>query len=180
MTLYKNGFVVAEVNAEDYTYNAWPLSNLPDDKAAVSLTEEADERWFIKYCMQHIIPDPDYIKRYVSYCKSIHLDVEVLLFESPLLFPLYDSGTGEQIEICKALGFDCIGTVYYSYWRTEWNEYEAELSAKNIIPNKYRFLDKLEDALYFIELRKQDIAAGLNLENFWRELPVRISVVKLL
>jgi hypothetical protein len=43
MNLYKNGFVVAEIGAENFAYKAWPLSNLRDDKIAESLTNRADD-----------------------------------------------------------------------------------------------------------------------------------------
>ena len=36
---------------------------------AIYLTNEADDRWFIKYDMQHIIPDLNFIKVYYNYCK---------------------------------------------------------------------------------------------------------------
>jgi len=175
MSLYKNGFVVAEVNCKNTTYNSWPLSDLPEDKIAESLTDEAYENWYVKYDMQHIVPDSNYIKIYLNYCKSIDLKVKVLLFES-----LDNTITIEdEFDICEVLGFDCIGTVNYSYFQTEFKDFELELLEKNIIPNKYGLLTKLEDVLYFIELRKRDIALGINLEDFWEELPVRISIVNI-
>ncbi len=176
MNLYKNGFVVAEVNFEDFTYNAWPLNDLSDDKIAQLLTDEADDKWFLKYQrMQHIAPDLDYTKRYLDYCESINLQVEVLLFESLNDRIVID----DELEICEVLGFDCIGTVYYSYLQTELDACRSELLEKNIIPNKYGLLDKLEDALYFNQLRQEVIASGVNLEDFWEEIPVRISILNI-
>lgn len=176
MNLYKNGFVVAEIDMENGYYNAWPLSNLRDDKMAESLTNEADDNWFIKYEMQHIVPDLNYIKKYVSYCNSIQLQVKVLLFES------FDKNVviDEQLEISEELGFDCIGTVYYSYLQTEYNEFMLELQKENIVRNKYGLLNSIEEVLFFIDLRKKVIATGVNLEDFWEEIPVKISIVNIL
>lgn len=46
------------------------------------LTDEVDNNWFIRYDMQEIAPDTNYIKRYINYCNKIGLKVMVLLFES--------------------------------------------------------------------------------------------------
>ena len=176
MSLYKNGFVVAEINTGELIYNAWPLSDLLNDKMAELLTEEADISWFMQYDMQHIAPDSGYIKKYLDYCNSIKLKVKVLLFESLNNTIVVD----DKFEICEVLGFDCIGSVYFSYLQTEYKDYELDLSKKNIALNKHGLLDKLEDVLYFIELRKKYIADGISLEDFWEELPVRISIVNII
>jgi hypothetical protein len=173
MELFENGFVVAQVNKTDSLYKAWPLSDIENDPVAESLTNEADDNWFVKYDMQHFAPDINYAKRYYDYCKSINLDVQVLLFES------LDNSIvcNEQLDIIEVLGYDCIGTVYHSYLQTEYGDFKAELDSENILRNKNRLFDKLEDVKLFIELRKRIIASGFALEDFWEETPVRISVV---
>lgn len=173
MHLYKNGYVVAEMNAKENTYNSWPLHELYDDEMAQALTDQAYDTWFNVYDMQEIVPDLHYIKAYLNYCNSINLRVKVLLFES-LNSNLH---VDDEIEICEVLGFDCIGNVYYSYLLTEFNACKSELLDKNITANKYGLLDRLDDVLFFIELRKEVIASGVNLEDFWDETPVRISIV---
>ena len=175
MNLFKNGFVVAEMNVDDLLYRAWPLFELRDDKTAQALTDFADETWFFVYNMQHIVPDQNYVKQYLNYCKSIDLQVEVLLFESWNDAIVID----DEVEICEVLGFDCIGNVYYPYLQTELDACMSELLANNIVPNKYGLLKKLEDVVFFIESRKREIASGINLEDFWEELPVRISIVNI-
>lgn len=82
MELFKNGYVVAKLNVNDKAYDAWPLADLPNDKTAEALTDRADNEWFCKYDMQHIVPDLDYARIYLNYCKSIKLPVKMLLFES--------------------------------------------------------------------------------------------------
>ena len=177
MKLYRNGFFVAEItNMENFTYKAWPLFDLIDDKMALAMTDEAYNSWFQKYEMQHIVPDPNYIKRYSTHCNSIGLKVKVLLFESLCkAFEVENSFVTEEI-----LGFDCIGTVYESYLRTEFESFKEELELRNIRLNKNGLFHTLEEAVCFSELRQQAIVLGENIENFWEEMPVRISIVNLL
>ena len=173
MNLYKNGYVVADINNENSAYNAWPLSELKNDTVAEQLTDDAYEIWFYNYDMHHIIPDVNYIKTYQNYCNSIDLQTKILLFESPDNNIVID----DTPEIIEELGFDCLGTVYFSYLQSEYNDFKPELTERKIFPNKHGLFDKLEYVLYYIELRQKDIASGINLEDFWEELPVRISVV---
>ena len=41
MKLYKNGFIVAELDTKDKAYEAWPLAKLSGDNGAKALTDEA-------------------------------------------------------------------------------------------------------------------------------------------
>lgn len=173
MELFKNGYVVAKLNGNDKAYDAWPLADLSNDKVAESLTDKADNEWFCKYDMQHIVPDLNYAQSYLNYCKSIKLPVKMLLFES------FDNTitVNDEVRIAEIMGFDCIATVYYSYLQTEKNEFNADLLSKNIHFNQYGLLNSMEDVLNFIKIRKEVIASGVHLEDFWNELPVRISIV---
>ncbi len=113
-------------------YDAWPLSDLTDDKIAETLTNEAYDNWFIKYDMQHIVPDLNYVRKYFYYCNSIHLKAKVLLFESLDNTIVIDN---DRLDIIELLGFDCIGTVYYSYLQTEYDVCKADLLKENITLN---------------------------------------------
>ena len=177
MNLYKSGFVVAEITDKgNFTYKAWPLFDLTDDKIALAITDEAYNIWFDKYEMQHIVPDLNYIKRYLAYCEVLRLNVEVLLFET-----LYNEFViDESYVVCETLGFDCIGTVYESFLRTEFEYFKKDLEANDIRLNQYGLFNSLEDTVYFSELRKKSIELGENIEDFWEEMPVRVSTVKLL
>ncbi|RGH66567.1 hypothetical protein, partial [Ruminococcus sp. AM31-15AC] len=65
------------------------------------------------------------------------------------------------------------------YLKNEYNYFKDDLNAKGIYVNKYGLLDSLEDVLTYISLRQKDISSGIQLENFWKELPTKISCVKL-
>jgi len=203
MKFYVNGFVVAKMNNKDSSdipwplsesfYIPWPLADLTDDKMAQELTKLADDNWFSKYHMQEIAPDSTYIKLYLDYCSKIELDVKVLLFESLDDTIIVD----DKFELCEVLGYDCMGYVGFSYLQTEYYQYpemhkkgilqnkyglldNTEMHKKGILQNKYGLLDNIEDVLYFIKLRQQTIADGINIESFWEEILVRISVVNVL
>ena len=174
--LYKTGFIVAEMKqSENWIIKGWPLQDLINDREAKSITQEAEDKWFTKYDMLEIIPDLEYIKKYKDYCDKLKIDTKILLIESPYEYP----NINKDIEIKEVLGYDCLGTVNYSYLYTYFKGYENELKDKNIELNKNGLLNKYEDVLKFIELRKEDINSGLNIENFWKEIPIRISIVNI-
>ena len=166
---------MATLDPDSHSYQSWPLSGLTGDKTAESFYDEAFDTWYVNYHMQSIVPYITYIRRHTAYCKSIGLDAVVLLFETP------DSNfvVDDDLEIIEVLGYDCIATVSYSYLQTEIDACQTELGERGNVPNKYGLLEKLEDVEYFIELRQEVIASGVNIEDFWPETPAKISIVDL-
>ena len=175
VNLLKNGYVVATLDPDSHSYHSWPLSDLTGDKTAEAFYDEAFDTWYVNYHMQSIVPDLTYIRRYTAYCKSIGLDAVVLLFETPDDFFVVE----DELEIIEVLGYDCIATVSYSFLQTEIDACQVEFEERGIVPNKYGLLERLEDVEYFIELRQEVIASGVNIEDFWPETPARISIVNL-
>lgn len=175
MDLYKNGYVVSEVNDNDYTYNVWPFEDMDNDEIATLLTEEADNNWFLQYDMQHIAPDFQFAYKYFQYCQKKGMKANILLYET----------SNSEIIVSdnnlptKLLGFDCIGDVYYSYLKNEYQYFKEDLNAKGIYINEYGLLNTLEDVLIYISLRQKDINSGIMLEDFWKEVPVKISCIEL-
>lgn len=174
MNLYKNGYVVSEIKDNDYTHNVWPLEDRTEDDIAVSLTDEADKNWFLKYDMQHIMPDFSFVQKYYHYCRQMGLQVNILLYET----------VNSEIVVAdiglptKLIGFDCIGNVYFSYLKNEYNYYKRDLNSKGIFMNEHGLFDSLEDVFVYIRLRQADIHSGMNLEDFWKEIPARISCIE--
>lgn len=174
MNLYKNGYVVAEAKENDYTHNVWPLEDRAGDDMAARFTDEADRNWFLNYDMQHIVPDFSFASRYYQYCKEAGLRVNLLLYET-----FHSAITVADAELpAKFLGFDCIGSVYYSYLKNEYRYYKESLNSRGIYMNYYGLLNTLEDVFAYIGLRQEDINSGINLEDFWKETPVRISLIE--
>ncbi len=171
MELYKVGYIVVTVTDYlNFTYCAWPLANRKNDVFADKFTDEADNKWYTVYDMQEIAPDLGYVKRYFNYCKKIGLDVIILLVEaSKGIFNLNDN-----IVIDEVYGYDCIGTVYYSYLRNNYEDFKNELNL-----NKYGLFSTYDDVNKFITLRRGAIDAGANLEDFWLEMPVKFSRISI-
>ena len=125
--LYKTGFIVAEMKqSENWIYNAWPLQDLISDREAKLITQEAEDKWFTKYDMLEIVPELEYIKKYKNYCDKLKIDTKILLIESPYEY----ANINNNIEIEEILGYDCLGTINYSYLYTEFKNYENELKNK--------------------------------------------------
>ena len=104
----------------------------------------------------------------------MNIDTKILLIESPNEYP----NTDENVEIEEVLGYDCIGTINYSYLYKDYKNYEHQLKSENVVLNKNGLFKKYEDVLKFIELRKKDMDSGLNIEDFWKKTPIRISIIK--
>ena len=171
--MYRNGYVVANLNAKGKAYDAWPLKDLLYNKEAELLTNMLDDKWFCKYDMQEIIPDLDFAKMYLNYCRSINLPAKLLLFESLDNTIIVEN----EVNIKEVMGFDCIGTVHYSYLQSEIDSFKAKMAHKNICLSKYGLANSIEDVIQFINDRRTLIAAGVNLEDFWSEMPVKISII---
>ena len=114
-----------------------------------------------------------YIKKYKGCCDNLKIDTKILLIESPYEY----IKVNKEIEINEVLGYDCLGTINYSYLYTDFKDYEKKLKSKNVKLNKVGLFNKYEDVLNFIELRRKDIDSGLNIENYWKEIPIKISIV---
>ncbi len=170
MRLYRNGYIVATVNDYDnFSYNSWPLTKIKDDEVVDGLIDEADDKWFTVFDMQEVAPDLDYAIRYADYCKELGIEAVILLAETS------DSDFEVNDDICieEVYGFDCIGTVYFSYLRAEAKDFKEELHL-----NRYGLFDTIEDVDKYIELRREVIESGVNLEDYWKETPIRLSKVK--
>lgn len=174
MKLFKTGYIVATI--DDYkifSYSAWPLSKIEKDKTAERLTEEADDNWFTLYDMPEIAPSLQYVKRYAEYCHSIGLDAVILMIETPLSnFEIND-----ELKVLKTYGYDCIGSVGYSFLMNERKIFADDFAQNKIVFNEYGLFCSAEDVERFIILRREYIASGINLEDYWTEMIIRISEV---
>ena len=169
MELFRNGYIVAVIRDERcFSYDAWPLYAVKDEEA-LQLTDEADERWFIVYAMLEIAPDLDYAKRYAECCRRNGIDAVVLLAETSENAIVVN----DEVQIEEVYGFDCIGTIGFSYLRTDIGVDVAETQL-----NRYGLFNSPEDVVEYSRRRREVIASGLNLEDYWEEVPMRLSRIK--
>ncbi len=171
MELFKNGYIVAVISDYcDFSYNAWPLADVENDDVADELTNEADDNWFTLYDMPEIAPDIDYIKRYITHCRDKGINAVVLLAETPDNY----YKVNDAIAIEEVYGFDCIGAVSFSYLSEE-----REIFKNQIKLNKYGLFDTIDDVEEYVRIRRQAIESGEELEDYWKELPIRLSKIEL-
>ncbi len=174
MKLFRTGYIVATIdNYKIFSYSAWPLSTIENDEIAKKITEEADDNWFTLYDMPEIAPSLEYVKRYVAYCHSISIDAVILMLETPLS----NFEVNDELKTIKTYGYDCIGPVGYSFLMNERTIFADDFAQNKIVFNEYALFNSLEDVERFIILRQNYIAAGINLEDYWTEMPIRISEV---
>ncbi len=131
------------------------------------------ENWENENNLSYISPDYDYVKRYTDYCRKIGFDVNIVLVESPVNVFISDA----DVLIKKELGYDCYGTVFYSYLKTEYNEVESRMKMNNVYLNENNLCSSLDDIMIFINDRVKDRESGINIEDYWKEIPVRLSLV---
>ncbi len=173
MELYKNGHVVSQVKEKNYRFNIWPLEDMENDQKAVQLTEKAYDKWFYKYPMHQIVPDFDYAKRYLNYCREIGLDVNILLYETPD----DDFTVNGEDKISQELSYDCMGNIYYSYLKEEYILFKDAMEKRGAVLNENNLCSCLDDVMFYIELRSKAKASGWDLEDYWKETPAKISVI---
>lgn len=147
------------------------MEEFSNDAEAEKLDNEGDDRWFMKYDMLQISPDYDYVSRYNDYCRNIGLDTCILLVESPYkYFEVEEIGNNDMVY-----GYDCIGTIGYSYLCKDRISYAVDYEENGITLNEYGLFDSIDSAEKFIELYNNCIGAGKNIENYWEMTIIRLS-----
>lgn len=63
-------------------------------------------------------------------------------------------------------GYDCVGSVYYSFLKEEIGFFRNELSKRKISLNGNGLFNSVEDVKKFIKLRRESISSGMNLEDY--------------
>lgn len=174
MNLFVTGYIVAIIsNYRKFSYTPWPLSNVENDENAERLVNEGDNRWFLVYDMLEISPDFDYASRYNEYCGTIGINSTILKVESPYnYFEIQDTRS-----IRTVFGYDCIGTIGYSYLDNDRDVFEEYFEKNGIKLNRYGLFDSLEYVEKFEELRNEYIGSENNLENYWGMIPIKLCEV---
>ncbi|MCR5146553.1 MAG: hypothetical protein K6B70_04330 [Clostridia bacterium] len=174
MNIFKTGYIVAIINNyQKFSYTLWPLTNIENDVNAEKLVAEGDERWFMVYDMLEIAPDFDYASRYNEYCRSIGMNTTILMVES--LYNYFDVQDNKTIS--TIYGYDCIGTIGYSYLDNDRDIFEKDFEKNGIKINQYGLFDSIESVKIFAQLRNKYISDGNDIENYWDMIPIRLCQV---
>lgn len=191
--LNNNGYIVKDlVDNEDsliiqgvyrglQSYHNWPLEKEEDyiSKEITKSTTVFFEEHFAKYGYEYeIITDIELLKDYVNHCNKLQLATIVMKIMSIKKAPV-SNGDLKDIEI---LGYDCMATECESYLAeihtVDFNNLEPYKRIRGRT-NSNGLLNTYEEVEDFIKKRNELLKSGLNLENYWEPIPVRLSIVEI-
>ncbi len=184
--LYHNGYVVKDlienedllINHSAYrgvqSYHNWPLAR-EQDPVSKELTREVDHE-FEKNGYVEILGDTELLKKYVAHCKDLKIEVVVMKIMSASDARMAD----EDLEEREELGYDCMAGDSVSYLvevlsedpdtPESYKKIKGRLNANGLL----RRYEEVED---FIRERNKLLEQGVNLEDYWEPVPVRLSLV---
>ncbi|HBT95292.1 MAG TPA: hypothetical protein DEB24_03995 [Coriobacteriia bacterium] len=157
---------------------SWPLEECDDD-ISVALTKEAWERWFGFQDVLEVVPEREYLERYIGHCEASGIETSIMMIETPSEF----QRACDFLEVVECLGYDIVSSVEFSHLTMDTDYLEGECSAFREVARKLNsngLYDSLADAYRHMEVRKRLLSQGVNLEiAHFGPFPARISVVKL-
>lgn len=183
--LYNNGYIVKDlIDNEDLlidhkvykgiqSYHNWPLAR-ETDSVSKELTKEVNN-YFDGSNYIEIMRDTKLLNRYLMHCKKLNIDVFIMKVMSSKNTFMADKDLDETEE----LGFDCMAGDSISYLTevlAEDNGLEVYKRFKDKL-NSNGLLSSYKDVEDFIRARNKLLEQGVNLENYWEPVPVKLSIV---
>ncbi len=183
--LFNNGYVVKGIIKNQWTsfvqdfrgideFVSWPLDDF-DDEVSKNLRNEAWDRWFGFPDVLEVVPERDYLNRYVDHC--IAMGVGPLIFQ--IETPNRAQTTEEHLDVLEVLGFDCILGVSISYLNLEPKYFAERFGELYQKLNKNRLFNTIEETDAFLNIYNRLLENGENLEHGPNPIPARLSIVKL-
>ena len=187
--LYNNGYIVKDlIDNEDLgiphsvyrglqSFHSWPLDGKSDDISKELTTAVMD--YFEKNNNYiEIMQDMKLLTNYVHHCKKLGVEIIILKIMSKSDRLIAE----EDLNEIEFLGYDCMATYDVSYL-TEihmkegeiFEEYEDFLKKSNA----NGLLNTYEEVEEFIQKRNSLLKRGINLEDYWAPIPVRLSLVEI-
>ena len=191
-TLFNNGFLVkAAYSSPNAMYpplkssyrgigkfTSWPLE-WKNDIVSKSLDKEAWDKWFGYQNVFEVVPDKQYLQRYIEHCNELEIKTMLLMIETPL--DMYQDV--DSLEVIECLGFDIMDCVGFSYLVMDIDYYDPECAVFSVAKklNSNGLYASLDDAYEHINVRDSLLMSGVNLEHSddWGPFPARLSIVKL-
>lgn len=186
--LYNNGYVVKDlidneellINHNVYrglqSYHNWPLSK-EIDSISKELTKSL-ENYFDENNYIEIVRDVKLLRRYVNHCKKLEKRVIILKIMSNDDTFIAD----EDLNETEVLGYDCMAGDSISYLTEIHTESAAKFELYKSLKTKLNsngLLNSYEEVEDFIRKRNKLLEQGINLEDYWKPIPVRLSLVTL-
>lgn len=179
--LFNNGYTIVKVNHSCVSgYNgvenhlSWPLDNY-NDVDSLRLQNEAWEKWFSYQDVYELVPEKDYLIRYIDHCKKLRIDVTILQIETPKSNQL----AVDLFEVKEVLGFDCITGINLSYLNIDPDYFNTHFGTLSKKLNNNRLFDTLEDTYEFLNIYNSLLGEGENLEHGFNPNPALLSIVDL-
>lgn len=187
---YKNGFIVKSYeevcpnSTNNYVgigrYFTWPL-DICTDNLSKKLNSEAMERWFgYQDNRLQVIPDIEYLQRYIEHCKALEIDVFCLEIESfsntittrvALDFSEFMGYDYADVNMCESCLYDDLyvkDDYFYKYFRNV-----------NLRLNDYGLLSTLKDMMYYLQKRESFFTETGESEDYVCPTIVRLNKVSL-
>jgi hypothetical protein len=185
MKLVSNGYVVKGLgiknslfDSDNYKgiakYISWPLKKL-DDNTSNNLENECWERWFSFHDVYDLVPERDFLKRYIKHCNSCNIKTQILQVQTQNKNQI----ASDILRVSSILGFDCIAGTDLSYLcmpSENIKEYFGSIYNK-LNPNG--LFNTIDDAYQFLEIYNRLLSEGINLEDWGNPVPAKISLVSL-
>ena len=157
-------------------YFSWPL-DVEKDSYSRSLTEEAMEKWLgYQDNRMQVIPDIDYISRYLEHCSRLKIDCFCLLVER------LDGGLKmeESVRNENVLGYDyidvdmCTSCLYDDF--IEWFDFFEEDINKL---NENGLFSDLNDIIQYLHKRNELVYDMENMEEYTELVVARLTKVNM-
>jgi len=195
--LYINGFLVKSLRDDPHKmfppenkqyrgvgrFVSWPLDDCGDD-VSKALEREAWDKWFGRMNVIEVVPEQDYLRRYIAHCNALGIETMIMMVETPLSHQI----AVDSLRVVECLGFDSTDNVQFSHltidtdiFYGEWAEEDKDCVALKTIferLNANGLCDSMSDIYEHIAIRNDLLAKGVNLE-LGEPMPVRLSIVAL-
>ena len=121
-----------------------------------------------------ILNDVELLRKYVNHCKKRNIDIIVMKVMSQKKFSI----ALDDLEDTEILGYDCMAGDNVSYLIEVFEDDNIQ-SFDNIkkLLNQNGLLNSYEEVENFIQIRNELLQQGLNLEDYWEAIPVKLSLI---
>lgn len=184
----KNGFIIKsyDKNRRDIGKKyygiangmTWPL-DIYEDKISRSLSNEALERWFgYQDNRLWVIPDEEYLERYIKHCYDLNMSISCLQIESKNSIIT----TKMDMPIRRCLGYEYVdidmntSCLYDDLFTTDFpTNKQIDLIRERL--NAYGLLDTITEMYEYLKIRKELLSVYCEVEEYYAPTIIRLSEV---
>lgn len=183
MRLINNGYIVQGLNYpifEQDIYNgvqkfkSWPLRK-HNDNVSIMLEDVSWKKWFAFHGNFEIVPDVEFIKKYISHCNVLGIKIRLLQIETLNKYQIATT----KLPVKKTLGYDCIAGIELSYLCMQIQDLKEYFPISSLKINNNGLFDKIDDVYEFLSFYQKLIDEGINLEDWGNPIPAKINEIYL-